>query len=123
MMYLLFFLGICIPLSIGDTVSSWGDRNCIQQHRYTFYILYDTRSALIKEICIVAHCWIMWWLIVGDVVPHCWSCGASLLEMWWLIVGDVVPHGWNCGASLLEMWWLIVGDVVPHCWRCGGSLL
>ena len=34
----------------------------------------------------------MWWLIVGDVVVHCWRCDGSLLEKWWLIDRDVVAH-------------------------------
>ena len=48
-----------------------------------------------------------------DVVAH-WGDVVAHLLMWWLIVGDVVAHCWRFGGSLLEMWWLIVGDVVAH---------
>ena len=79
----------------------------------------------------------MWWLIIGDVVAHCWRCGSSLLEilyggslseMFWL-KRDVGAHNWKCGGSFWrcggseKMLWLIIGDVVAHCWRCVDSLL
>ena len=43
-------------------------------------------------------------------MAHCWKGGDSLLDMCWLIVGDVVAHCWKCGG------WLIVRNGVAHCW-------
>lgn len=44
-------------------------------------------------------------VLVGEMVPHCWSVGEMVPHFW--IVGEMVPHFWS------------VGEMVPCCWSAG----
>lgn len=44
-------------------------------------------------------------ILVGEMVPHCWSVGEIVPHFW--IVGEMVPCCWS------------VGEMVPRCWSAG----